>query len=243
MTEKIAVVIGTGPVEGVGGALALRAAAAGCHVVVTGRTEARIEALAEHVRGQGGNATAKVMDTTVEAQVEDLFATIDGMDGALEFVGYNAGNSFRHDTLTMSGDFFEKAWRVCCFGGFLVGREAGRRMAERGAGTIMYTGATASVKSRPPYMAFAAGKFGLRAVASALARELGPKGVHVGHAIIDGGIDGERLNERNPDAKAARGENGMLKPEAIAETYWQLHLQHPSAWSFEIDLRPFKETF
>ncbi|MDD9902096.1 MAG: SDR family NAD(P)-dependent oxidoreductase, partial [Rhodospirillaceae bacterium] len=119
MTEKIAVVIGTGPVEGVGGALALRAAAAGCHVVVTGRTEARIEALAEHVRGQGGNATAKVMDTTVEAQVEDLFATIDGMDGALEFVGYNAGNSFRHDTLTMSGDFFEKAGRVCCFGGFL----------------------------------------------------------------------------------------------------------------------------
>lgn len=243
MLGKIAVVIGAGPAEGVGGAMALRAAAAGYHVVVTGRTETRIAALANHVRSQGGNATAYTLDTTDENQVESLFAAIDSMEGSLGFVCYNAGNSFRHDTLTMSGEFFEKAWRVCCFGGFLVGREAGRRMVEHGSGTIMYTGATASVKSRPPYMAFASGKAGLRAVAAAFARELGPKGIHVGHAIIDGGIDGERLNERNPDAKAARGENGMLKPEAIAEAYWQLHQQHPSAWSFEIDLRPFKETF
>ena len=172
-----------------------------------------------------------------------MFKAIDGMSGTLDFVGYNAGNSFRHDTLTMPGEFFEKAWRVCCFGGFLVGREAGRRMAEQGSGTIVFTGATASVKSRPPFMAFASGKAGLRAVAAALARELGPKGVHVGHAIIDGGIDGERLNKTYPAAKDRLGENRMLKPEAIAEAYWQIHLQHPSAWSFEIDLRPYKETF
>lgn len=243
MSEKIAVVIGAGAVEGIGGALALRAAAAGYRVVVTGRTEDRVAALADHINGQGGTAVAHAADITQESAVEGLFAAVDGMGGELDFVGYNAGNSFRHDTLTMTGDFFETAWRVCCFGGFLAGREAGRRMADRGAGTIVFTGATASVKSRPPFMAFASGKAGLRAVAAALARELGPKGVHVGHAIIDGGIDGEKLNSRNPDVRAARGENGMLQPVAIAEAYWQLHLQHPSAWSFEIDLRPFKETF
>jgi len=243
MAEKVAVIVGAGPLEGVGGALALRASAAGHHVLIVGRTEARIEALAQHLRCHNGRATAIALDTTDEQQVEKLFTTIDGMDGSLDFVGYNAGNSFRHNTMDMPGDFFEKAWRVCCFGGFLVGREAGRRMAERGAGTIMFTGATASVKSRPPFMAFAAGKAGLRAVAAAFARELGPRGVHVGHAIIDGGIDGERLNALNPKAKAARCENGMLKPDAIAEAYWQLHLQHPSAWTFEIDLRPFKEIF
>ncbi len=243
MTEKIALVVGGGPVEGVGGALALRAAAAEYQVVVTGRTAERVESLAVHIRDSGGNATAHAADITEEAEVNDMFKAIDGMSGTLDFVGYNAGNSFRHDTLTMPGEFFEKAWRVCCFGGFLVGREAGRRMAEQGSGTIVFTGATASVKSRPPFMAFASGKAGLRAVAAALARELGPKGVHVGHAIIDGGIDGERLNKTYPAAKDRLGENRMLKPEAIAEAYWQIHLQHPSAWSFEIDLRPYKETF
>jgi NAD(P)-dependent dehydrogenase (short-subunit alcohol dehydrogenase family) len=243
MAEKIALVVGAGPVEGVGGALALRAAAAGHHVIVTGRTAERIEELATHIREKGGSAAAHAADITDETQVEDMFKAIDGMPGSLNFVGYNAGNSFRHDTLTMSGEFFETAWRVCCFGGFLVGREAGKRMAEQGSGTIVFTGATASVKSRPPFMAFASGKAALRAVAASLARELGPKGVHVGHAIIDGGIDGERLNTANPGAKERLGDNGMLKPEAIAEAYWQIHLQHPSAWSFEIDLRPYKETF
>lgn len=243
MSDRIALIVGAGSVEGVGGALALRAAAAGYQTVVTGRTVERIEALAAHIRDNGGAAIAQAADITDETQVENLFAAIDAMPGTLDFVGYNAGNSFRHDTLTMSGEFFETAWRVCCFGGFLIGREAGRRMAERGAGTIVFTGATASVKSRPPFMAFASGKAALRAVAASLAKELGPKGVHVGHAIIDGGIDGEKLNTRNPALKVERGENGMLRPEAIAESYWQLHLQHPSAWSFEIDLRPFKETF
>ena len=243
MSKSIAVVLGVGAEQGLGAALCRRAAEAGHHVVPAGRTAAKVEAVAARIAGQGGQATALVADVTREDQVEALFREVDGLDGALDFVTYNAGNSYTHDSLTMPAELFEKAWRVCCLGGFLAAREAGKRMAEAGRGTLLFTGATASIRSRPPFMPFASAKAGLRAVASGLARELGPKGVHVGHVIIDGGIDGERQHSRNPGLKQRMGENGMLSPEAIAESYWQLHLQHPSAWTFELDLRPFKESF
>lgn len=243
MAKQIAIIIGVGAKRGLGAALCRRAAVDGYHVLVGGRTQAKVAAVADSIVASGGQATAHVVDVTREDQMIALFETADAMEGDLDFVGYNAGNAFAHDTLSMTAAYFEEAWRVCCLGGFLAGREAGRRMSDRGKGSIIFTGATASIKARPPFLAFASGKAGLRSVAAALARELGPKGVHVAHAIIDGGIDGEKLNSKVPDLKARLGENGLLGPDAIAESYWQVHLQHPSAWSFEIDLRPFRETF
>ncbi len=243
MSDEIAVILGVGAQEGLGAALCRRAAAAGCHVVVAGRSEAKLDAVAAAIRASGGAASTGIVDVTEEAQVEGFFKGVDGLSGKLALVAYNAGNAFRQDSLTMTASYFEEAWRVCCLGGFLAAREAGKRMAQQGSGTLLFTGATASVKARPPFMAFASAKAGLRAVAASMARELGPRGVHVAHVIIDGGIEGERLLSRNPALKEKMGEHGLLHPEAIAESYWQLHLQHPSAWSFELDLRPFKETF
>ncbi len=243
MTQSLTIVLGVGATNGVGGAMCRRAARAGHHVIIVGRTAAKVEAVADDIASRGGTATPQCVDVMVESAVEALFESVDRMDGTLELVVYNAGNAFRQDTLSMTADYFESAWRVCCLGGFITGREAGKRLVGAGRGTLLFTGATASVKARPPFLAFASAKAGLRAVAAGLAREFGPKGVHVGHAIIDGGIDGDLLNSRVPARKNSVGENGLLSPDAIAETYWQLHCQHPSAWTFEVDLRPFKETF
>jgi NAD(P)-dependent dehydrogenase (short-subunit alcohol dehydrogenase family) len=134
-------------------------------------------------------------------------------------------------------------WRVGCFGGFLVGREAARRMTGGGRGTILFTGASGSLRGRPGFAHFAAAKAGLRMVAQAMAREFGPQGLHVAHVIVDGGINGERLRTYVPQFVAAKGDDGLLDLDAIAETYWHLHTQHPTAWTQEIDLRPFKEPF
>ena len=243
MSKPLSIILGVGALDGVGGALCRRAAQAGHHVIIVGRTAGKIDDVARHLASTGATATAKVVDLTAEEQVTGLFEEVDRMGGELEFVAYNAGNAFRHDTFTMDASYFEAAWRVCCLGGFIAGREAGRRLLASGRGTLLFTGATASVRARPPFLAFASAKAGLRAVAAGLARELGPAGVHVAHVIIDGGIDGAIINQRMPGRRGMAGVNGMLKPEAIAESYWQLHRQHPSAWTFELDLRPFKETF
>lgn len=243
MTQKIALIIGAGAERGLGAAIARKAADEGRRVVIAARRPETVDALANAICKAGGSAEGLTVDVTDEEKVEGLFSTIDAMNCELELVAYNAGNAFTKDTLTISAEYFTSAWQVCCLGGFLCGREAGKRMKSQHRGTILFTGATASLKARPPFMAFASAKAGLRAVASAFARELGPDGVHVAHIIIDGGIDGDRLNDRNPALRQKMGENGMLDPDAIASTYWQIHLQHPSAWSFEADLRPFKETF
>src|SRR5439155_19964121 len=138
---------------------------------------------------------------------------------------------------------FEAFWRVGCFGGFLVGREAARRLVPLGRGTILFTGASASLRGKPGFAHFAAAKAGLRAIAQSMAREYGPHGLHVAHVVIDGGIAGDRLLSRMPQLAAERGEDGLLGIDAIAETYWQLHRQHRSAWAHEVDLRPWKESF
>jgi NAD(P)-dependent dehydrogenase (short-subunit alcohol dehydrogenase family) len=143
----------------------------------------------------------------------------------------------------MPAEMFEQVWRLSCFAGFLVGREAARHMTPRNRGSILFTGATASVRGAAHFGAFAAAKGGLRQVAQSMARELGPQGIHVGHVIVDGLIDSPRVRERFPERVAAAGEDGMLKPDEIAESYLQLHEQARSAWTFELDLRPWKEKF
>jgi len=244
MTQPgIAIVVGVGAERGLGAAACRRFARGGLHVLAAGRTAPRLRAVVDAIRSDGGVATPVVADTTSEADVVRVFDVARDLGGALDVVVFNAGNNRIAPLTEMTASFFEETWRVACFGGFLVGREAARRMLPQRHGTVLFTGATASLRSRPPFTAFASAKAGLRAVAQAMARDLGPQGVHVAHVIVDGGIDGERLRTAVPDFVAAKGPDGLLDPDAIAETYWQLHVQHPTAWTFELDLRPAKEPF
>ena len=240
-----AVVVGVGASAGLGAALCRRFAAEGHHVLVASRTAEQIEEIASGIRAQGGKATAVPTDATSEDDVVRLFdmAMADDGTGPLDLVAFNAGNNARGDLNSMSAEFFEDVWRSRCLGGFLVGREASRRLGALGRGTVIFTGATASLRSRPPFTAFASAKAALRAIAQSMARDLGPKGVHVAHVIIDGGINGERLKMRAPDIIERLGEDGLLDPDAIADAYWHLHKQARTAWTFELDLRPAKESF
>lgn len=242
-TGGVAVVVGVGAPQGTGAALCRRFARENLHTFVAGRTAERIEAVAEAIRGAGGRATAVVTDTTRHEDVVGLLDRAVDEGGGLDLVAYNAGNNRFRPLLEMEDAFFEDLWRLCCFGGFLVGREAARRMVPRGRGTILFTGATASLRARPPFTAFASAKAALRALAHGMAREFGPQGIHVGHVVIDGGIDGEQLNRRFPQWKEQRGADGMLQVGAIADAFWMLHTQDRSAWTLELDLRPYKEPF
>ncbi|MFP6639970.1 MAG: SDR family NAD(P)-dependent oxidoreductase [Myxococcota bacterium] len=240
---KVAVVVGVGASQGLGAALSRRFAQEGLHTFVAGRTTEKVEQVVSEIELSGGRATPVLADIT---RTEDVTALLDRArdeGGSLDLVAYNAGNNQFSPLLEMSDDFFEDLWRVCCFGGFLVGREAARRMLPQGRGSILFTGATASLRARPPFTAFAAAKAGLRAVTQGMAREFGPAGIHVGHVIIDGVIDGDVVNSRFPAIKESKGEMGMLSVDAIADAFWMLHTQHPSAWSLELDLRPYKEPF
>jgi NAD(P)-dependent dehydrogenase (short-subunit alcohol dehydrogenase family) len=240
---RTAIVIGVGATAGLGAALARRFAREGLHVFLGARDTERLEALAAELRGHGYAASAVAMDTTQPADVVRLFDAAGSVAEAPELVAYNAGNAHMSPLLDIGDAAFESVWRLACFGGFLTGREAARRMLPRGAGTILFTGATASLRARPPFTAFASAKAALRAVAHGMARELGPQGLHVAHVVIDGAIDGDQLNRRIPQLKERLGPDGMLAPDAIAEAYWQLHAQPRSAWTLELDLRPYKESF
>ena len=240
---RTAVVIGVGARAGLGAALCRRFAGEGLHVFAAGRTLEKLAAVVAEIESAGGHATAVVTDATAPADVTGPFEAACAVGESAPTVAiYNAGNNRYRPLLEMDDDFFESLWRLCCFGGFLFGREAARRMLP-GGGTLVFTGATASIRARPPFTAFASAKAALRAVAHGMAREFGPQGLHVGHVIIDGMIDGDQLNRRFPDLKAKKGEDGMLKVDAIADAYWALHVQQRSAWTLELDLRPFKETF
>jgi NAD(P)-dependent dehydrogenase (short-subunit alcohol dehydrogenase family) len=248
MTTAIptAVVVGVGAEQGLGAALCRRFAAEGYHVLVAGRTASKIEAVARGVSAAGGSAEPQRTDATSEQDVTRLFDRAMSPGAGLtpaDLVVYNAGNNQRLDFRELSAETFEQFWRIGCFGGFLVGREAARRLVPLGRGTVLFTGASASLRGKPGFAHFAAAKAGLRAIAQSMAREFGPQGIHVAHVVIDGGIKGERILTRYPQMVEERGEDGLLGIEAIAEAYWQIHRQARSAWSFEVDLRPYKENF
>jgi NAD(P)-dependent dehydrogenase (short-subunit alcohol dehydrogenase family) len=239
-----AIVVGVGAEAGLGGALCKRFARGGLHVFVAGRTSARLDAVVTSIRVADGAATAVPTDTTREEDVLRLFDTAEHEIGAPPTVViYNAGNNAFVDFRKTEAAFFEDMWRVACFGGFLVGREAARRLVPMGRGTVLFTGASASMRGKPGFAHFSAAKAGLRMIAQAMAREYGPHGIHVAHVLVDGGIAGERLRTFAPQFVQAKGEDGLLDLDAIAETYWQIHMQHPTAWTHEVDLRPFKEPF
>ena len=246
MTRPTALVIGVGAERGLGAALCRRFGVEGHHVLVAGRTAAKIEKVVRTIAAAGGSAEPVVTDATREDDVLRLFdramAPGDGLLPA-DLIVFNAGNNQRIDFREVTAQQFEDLWRVGCFGGFLVGRAAARRLVPLGRGTVIFTGASASLRGKPGFAQFAAAKAGLRMIAQSMAREYGPLGIHVAHVVIDGGIDGERLRSRRPESIKERGEDGLLGIEAIAEAYWQIHRQARSAWTHEIDLRPFKESF
>jgi NAD(P)-dependent dehydrogenase (short-subunit alcohol dehydrogenase family) len=240
-------------VAGVGGGLGFgicrRFAAAGYDVAMVSRKQERLEPLAERINeesgGEGGGARAHVCPADIrdEDAVEDLFDRVEAEHGPIAAAVFNTGAQYRKSFLDIPPDLFEKVWRLGCYAGFLVGRAAARRMLPRGEGSILFTGATASIRGSAEFAAFAASKSGLRAMAQSMARELGPQGIHVAHVVIDGLIDSPVIRERFAETIASLPEDGALSPEAIGQSYVDLHHQHRSAWSFEIDLRPWSEKF
>ncbi|TSC21607.1 SDR family NAD(P)-dependent oxidoreductase [Corallococcus sp. Z5C101001] len=244
--KPTAVVVGVGVEQGLGAALCRKFAAQGHHVLAAGRTREKLSRVVATLTAAGGSGEAIVTDTTQEADVARLFdrAMAPGSGFApVDLVVFNAGNNRPMPFRDVDAAMFEDFWRVGCFGGFLVGREAARRMVPQGGGTVIFTGASASLRGKAGFAHFAAAKAGLRMISQGMAREFGPQGLHVAHVLIDGGIDGERVHTLAPERVKALGEDGLLNIDAIAETYWQLHRQHRSAWTQEVDLRPFKESF
>lgn len=235
-------IVGVGASAGLGAAIARRFAAGGLTAVVTGRTAAQLDRIVAEIEATGGRAVAAPGDVTREG---DLVAIRDRIEAEapLEAAIFNAGNNRWKPTLEMETAFFEEMWRVGCLGGFIFGREAAKPMVARGRGSLIFTGASASLRGKPQFTAFAAAKAGLRSVAQSMAREFGPKGVHVAHLVVDGAIDGDRINARLPDLARQKGPDGLLKIDAIAEAFWFLHAQQRSAWTQELDLRPFSESF
>lgn len=237
----VAVIAGVG--EGLGYALARRFAQGGYHVALAARSAERIARLALEIGKAGGKAFAAPTDLREEQEVMALFDALESEHGPVEVAVFNAGANFRASILETPADMFEKVWRLGCYAGFVFGREEARRMAPRGKGTIVFTGATASIRGGAQFAAFAAAKNGLRAVAQSMARELGSKGLHVAHVVIDGMIDSAATKARFPERVQGLGPDALLDTAAIAELYWQLHAQPRSAWTFEADLRPWSEKF
>ena len=226
--NPLAVIVGAG--SGLSASLARKCAAAGMRVVLAARNTEKLASLSREI-----DAKAVACDVADAAQVERLFAGLD----APELVVYNPSYRVRGAFLGLDREEVKKTLMVCAYGGFLVAQAAAKRMLERGRGSLFFTGASASVKGYAESAPFAMGKFALRGLAQSLARELGPKNIHVAHFVIDGGIE-----KPGGDARAAaRGDDGMLQPDAIADTYMQVYRQHRSAWTFEVDLRPWVEKF
>jgi NAD(P)-dependent dehydrogenase (short-subunit alcohol dehydrogenase family) len=242
MPTSTALVVGVGASQGVGAATARRFAREGLHVLVAGRTQAKVDTVAAEIRAAGGKADAIVGDASIETDAERFIATAEKV-GPLAIVVHNAGTNRQDSILELEVANFEQLWREHTLGGFLVGRSAARAMVPRGQGSIFFTGASGSLRGKAKFAAFAAAKAGLRALSQSMARELGPRGIHVAHVVVDGGIHGQRLLTRAPQLAEQRGPDGMLSIEAIADTYWVLHTQHRSAWTLEIDLRPWAEPF
>jgi NAD(P)-dependent dehydrogenase (short-subunit alcohol dehydrogenase family) len=239
--SKCAVVVGAG--TGTGAEVAKMLIGNGYSVALARRTPEALAPLVKEIEAGGGSVVAVGADASDEAQVERLFEHAESAFGPPRFVLFNAAGFAMGPIVETTSEQFEDMWRAASYGGFVVGREAARRMVPHGEGTILFTGATAAVKASASFAAFAAGKHGLRAVAQSMAKELGPQGVHVAHLIIDGVIDVPRVHETMPDLAASKGEDGLIDPMSIAATMLWLHEQPKNAWTFELDLRPFKETW
>ena len=237
MTNKSCIVLGLGP--STGASVARRFANAGYSIAVAARRAEHLDPLVAEIEKAGGKAIAVPTDATDEAAVKELVQRAETDLGPLGVAVYNASGRVKGSILDLDAAEVMNAWKISCLGGFLLGREAARRMVPQKEGTILFTGATSGMRGSAEFAGFAIGKFGLRALAQSMARELGPKGIHVAYANIDGQIH----TPRQAHLAADRLPDAMLDPEAIAESYFQLHSQHRSAWTQELDLRPWVEKF
>ena len=238
-----AAVIGAG--DFIGSAIARKFAAEGFTVFAGRRNGEKLAPLVADVEAQGGRIVARPLDARQEDGITEFLRTADAL-APLEVCIFNVGANVNFPLVDTTERVFRKVWEMACYAGFLAGREAARLMLPRGQGAIFFTGATASLRGGVGYAAFAAAKFGLRAVAQSAARELGPKNIHVAHLIIDAGVDTEwvrgRIREREGEAALANLDPGrLMRPAAVADAYWQLYRQPRDAWTFEQEIRPFGE--
>jgi NAD(P)-dependent dehydrogenase (short-subunit alcohol dehydrogenase family) len=239
--SQIAVVLGVSAVNGLGAAIARRFSVGGMHVVVAGRTEERLAAVVGDIQSSGGNASFCVADATDAGAVEALIANANEL-GDLNAVIFNVGNNLPLSFEDLTAEQFETFWRTCTLSGFLTAKAALASL-EKNAGSLLFTGASASTRGRPGFAHFSAAKGALRNLAQALAKEYGPRGVHVGHVVVDGVINGEIVQTFLGEYLESLGEDGSLEPDAIAEAYWFMHTQPKNAWTFELDVRPHSENW
>jgi NAD(P)-dependent dehydrogenase (short-subunit alcohol dehydrogenase family) len=237
MISKVAAILGVGP--GLGAAVARRFASEGFAVALLARREESVADTRREIERSGGRALAVSTDATDPASVASAFEQVSGELGAPEVFVYNAGAFQMGGILDVTPEKFDECFKANCAGAFYAAQQILPAMIEAGRGTILLTGATASLRGSARFSALAVGKFGLRALAQSMAREFGPQGIHIAHVVIDGQINTPRVRETSPD----RDENTMLAPEAIANNYWRLHEQQLTAWTLELDLRPSLESF
>ena len=240
MTKQVALIIGAG--DYLGSAIARRFANEGFHIVAT-RRRGDLETLKNQIESSGGAITTIHSDARDEQQVVQLIEKVETEIGPINVTVFNVGGNVRYGITETTTQVYRKVWEMCALAGFLVGREVARNMLPRGKGTILFTGASASLRGSSGFAAFSGGKHALRALAQSMARELGPQGIHVAHVIVDGLIENDNTASLFPDMYASKGEDGVLQPDQLAEIYWQLHKQHKSTWTFEQDVRPFKEVW
>ncbi|MEM9698342.1 MAG: SDR family oxidoreductase [Pseudomonadota bacterium] len=243
MTKQACLVIGAGDDTGAAVARAFAAEGMVACLVRRPRHAADLEALAERIRANGGEALALPTDARDEDQMIALIARIEAEVGPIEVAVFNIGANVRFGITETTARVYRKVWEMACFAGFLMGREVAARMVPRARGTIIFTGATASMRGGAGYAAFAGAKHALRALAQSMARELGPKNIHVAHTVIDGAIDSNFIRENVPDVDSLREDDALLNPDHIAQAYVALHRQPRTAWTHEMDLRPWRENW
>ncbi|OJU90468.1 MAG: short-chain dehydrogenase [Burkholderiales bacterium 66-5] len=242
MAEKKAVlVIGAG--DATGGAIARRFAREGYVACVTRRSADKLAPLVEEIRAAGGEAHGFGSDARKEEEMVALVQKIEAEIAPIEVAVFNIGANVRYGITETTARVYFKVWEMACFGGFLMGREVAKAMLPRGRGTIIFTGATASLRGREGFAAFAGAKHALRALAQSMARELWPKGIHVAHPVIDGAIDTEFIRTTFPERYAMKDQGGIVDPEHIADLYWNLHQQPRDAWTHETEIRPWMEAW
>jgi NAD(P)-dependent dehydrogenase (short-subunit alcohol dehydrogenase family) len=237
--KGVALVIGAG--DATGSAIARRFAREGYCACVVRRSADKLQPLVDEIIASGGRARGFASDARKEEEVAALFEQIERDIGPVEVLVFNIGANVPCSLLEETARKYFKIWEMACFSGFLAGREAARRMVARGRGTILYTGATAGLRGAAHFAAFAGAKHALRALAQSMARELGPRNIHVAHVVVDGAIDTEFIRNSFPEMYARKDQDGILDPDHIAENYWHLHAQPRDAWTFELDLRPWME--
>lgn len=237
--KKVALIIGAG--DATGGAIAKRFAKEGYVTCMTRRNADKLLPLIKEIESQDGQAYGFASDARKEDQVSELIEKIESEIGEIEVMVFNIGANVPCSILEETAQKYYKIWEMACFGGFLVGREVAKRMVPRQKGTIIFTGATAGLRGSANFAAFAGAKHALRALAQSMARELGPKNIHVAHVIVDGAIDTAFIKDNFPEAYALKEQDGILNPTHIAENYWYLTQQPRDAWTHELDLRPYME--